>query len=127
MKYDGADWAGELADTSNPVQVSDVEMAFPAKVRHLMPAMKDIPDEFRRLGFSMGGEPSPQKFNWIAQTWFSKGLPETTEFHLRPGIDGEKAIRHLHCILGSFQPKHEHKIAAVGFLLSEWCEDIEGV
>jgi len=38
----------------------------------------------------------------------------------KDGVDVKKAMRALKAALGSFEPKHEHKMAAVGYMLSQW-------
>lgn len=98
-----------MNDFSQPTDVSDALAAFPSNVAHLMPKYKDIPEQFRR-----GDDP----WTLWQQEWFFKGLKK------RPipkeNIDLEKAILHLHCIQASYQPKHEHKQAAVAYLASLW-------
>jgi hypothetical protein len=92
-------------------EISDVDLVFPTKVMHLMPPMEQIPK-------GTPGSPWNQLFN----DWFFNGL---TSLELTPkdGVDKVKALRHIRCIMGSFEPKHEHKEAAVAFLLSEWFTD----
>lgn len=92
-------------------KLTKVDIAFPANVSHLMPAWKDIPDSYK------GG-------SGIAARWFYTGLPVGTEFTPRDGVDVTQAMAQLKCILGSFEPKHEHKIAAVNFLLNEWFSEV---
>lgn len=95
---------------SEPTPITDVELAFPARVKHLMPPMLQIPAEFRN-----GRSP------WcrLASDWFAHGLRDPA-FHMTPGIDGNNATRQLSAILRSFEPKHEHKEAAVAYLASLW-------
>lgn len=97
-----------------PVAVSGLEMAFPARVEHLMPAWADIPEEFRNE--------TGDAVRWVKfqRDWFFRGLPKGTRFVAKPGVDGTAAMRHLKAIQGSFEPKHEHKEAAVAFLASQW-------
>lgn len=99
----------------NPIPVSDLEIAFPASIEKLMPKYEDIPKEFKR---------GDTKWNKIMSTWFFSGLKK---FDPKPknGIDVKMAIRHLKAILGSYEPKHEHKEAAVAYLMSKWFEDAE--
>lgn len=80
----------------------------------LMPAYRDIPDEYR----DMCGE---TPFHKIQQQWFFEGLKK---FPLdpKPGINRDDAIRHLAAIQGSWAPKHEHKVAGVAYLMSLWFE-----
>lgn len=98
-----------------PHEVTDVEMAFPAEVTQLMPEYKEIPDEFKR-----------QSNSWVKlqQEWFFEGLPGA-KFFQKEGINPSAALRHLKCIQGSFQPKHEHKEAAVAYLLSRWFDKVQ--
>lgn len=106
-----------------PVPIDDVLLAFPADVTDLMPDMAEIPEEFHSWGLTYKDGLAGK---WLAfqQRWFMKGLPNTVEVDLKEGIDGDLAFRHLKAIQGSFQPKHEHKMAAVAFLASTWFEDI---
>jgi hypothetical protein len=96
-----------------PTEVTDVLVAFPASVAHLMPAMAAIPEDFRRER----GNARP----WIKLQcdWIYAGLPEGA-VTVKAGIDEETAWRHLACVQYSFEPKHEHKIAAVAWLMSRW-------
>lgn len=95
---------------SVPQAVSPVEMVFPARVAHLMPEYDDIPEEFRR-----GRSP----WNDLQATWFFEGIADA-EFYPAEGIDTQAAFTHAKAIQGSFEPKHEHKEAAVAYLLSRW-------
>lgn len=38
----------------------------------------------------------------------------------KPGIDRIKAIRHIRTVMGSRQPKHEDKEAAVAYFFEQW-------
>lgn len=92
-----------------PKEVDDVELAFPASViGTLMPYEEEIPDEF---------EKDKNPWNHYVSMLFFKGgnLPEP-----KPGVDKKKAARHLKACLSSFEPKHEHKIAACAWLASMW-------
>jgi len=97
-------------------EIDDATLAFDASVRHLMPPQSDIPDEFR---FSI---PAKNKWNRLFNDWFFLGL---TSLELTPkeGVDQDKALRHIRAVMGSYEPKHEHKEAAVAYLFSEWFED----
>lgn len=94
-----------------PVETSQVLRAFPGDIDHLLPAYEDIPEEFKRL------ENPWVKFQ---RDWFFRGLSPDTQFGSREGIDAERAYYHLACIQRSYEPKHEHKEAAVAFLASLW-------
>ncbi len=97
-----------------PQEVDDLLMAFPAGIMHLMPKMEDIPDEFKH---------GHTKWNKFFSDMFFSGL-DSMEFGRKEGIDPELAWRHIQCITGSFEPKHQHKEAAVAYLLSLWFEDV---
>lgn len=129
-----------LAAPYAPVPVDKIRMAFPASVMaDLMPAAEDIPEEFWHDAPGEWVEAPPgykgrtvdgqcyMTDGWvaIANSWFGSGLPPDVEFHMKEGIDGQTMFNHMHCILGSYEPKHQHKIAAVAFLLSEWCTTVE--
>lgn len=98
-----------------PQTVTDVQIAFAADVSSLMPAMDDIPVEFMS-----------QRNTWVQfqQAWFYGGLPHV-KFEMQPGIDQHLAIRHLQAIQSSFEPRHEHKEAAVAYLSSLWFVRVE--
>ena len=101
-------------DFSKPHEVSDAcaLMAFPGDVNHLMPKMEEIPEEFNRG--------TGDAYIWVklVNRWFFSGLP--TRPVAKEGIDLLAALHHIHCVMGSYQPKHEHKIAAVAYLCSLW-------
>jgi hypothetical protein len=93
----------------NPIKISDVELAFPADISKLLPLYDSIPEEFK----------DGNRWTQLADDLFAEGGdPGNT----KPGIDKREAVRHLQACLGSFQPKHEHKIAGVAWLLSQWFE-----
>jgi len=99
-------------DWSKPHEVDAATSAFPAHVVGvLMPDYLEIPDKFEDRAFW-------EKF---VRTWFFRGLKDLV-LVVRPGIDKDKALRHLGAILGSFEPKHEHKEAAAMYLCSLWFE-----
>ena len=101
-----------LQSPFQPQKVSDVLLVFPAGVMHLMPALEEIPEDFQR---------GRTKLNALFGKWFYGGL-KSLQLAPKDGIDTDIAIRHIRCIMGSFEPKHEHKEAAVAFLLDQWFE-----
>lgn len=94
-----------------PREIAPVLYAFPAQVEALMPTWDAIPDSFK----------GPNEWSDYVSAWFLGGF---TGLYTRDGIAGEDAYRHLDTILRSFQPKHEHKIAAVAWLASRWFDSI---
>ena len=95
-----------------PIKVDAATTAFPASVGHLMPKYEDIPDEFKH-----------RRNPWVKwqQGWFFSGLKGWPE--PKDGIDIKEAMAHLSCIQRSFEPKHEHKEAAVAYLASLWFKE----
>lgn len=94
-----------------PQQIDDVLYAFPARVLHLMPAYEDIEDDLKRLS---------DPWHEIATHWMFHGLPPESTFAPKDGIDPRLALRHAHTILKSYEPKVEHKLAGVAWLLHHW-------
>ncbi len=100
-----------------PVQdVTDLDVVFPGNVEALMPKWEDIPKEFRGWRAT--------KWNGVFNDWFYAGL-RNASWMPKDGVDTAKALRHIKAIMGSWNPKHEHKEAAVAYLLSEWFEDVK--
>jgi hypothetical protein len=108
---------GTLTKPYEPVDVSDLEIVFPAHVSHLMPPAEDIPQEFLNWN-------TRNRFQKVISAWIFDSLNADTEVIPKDGIDHVKAFRHIKTILGSYEPKHEYKEAASAYLLSLWFEDI---
>lgn len=104
-------------DWSKPTQVDDLLLVFPGSVAHLMPPRDECEAALDALP-NAGAE-----WREFQRRWFFRGLPGGTIVTSKPGIDPDDAIRHLKCIQGSFEPKHEHKEAAVAYLASLWFEE----
>ena len=89
-------------------------------IKH-MPKYETVPAEFKN---------SRNVYVQAVSMWFFKGARfehnvltvDGVEFHPRPDVDAKKALRAIKAVLGSFEPKHEHKEAACAFMLSEWFE-----
>jgi hypothetical protein len=81
-----------------------------------MPPEDEIPDEFRK---------GRTQWNAIGQAWMFHGLPENVEFYAHEGIDPEKAFNVVSATINSFAPRHQHKEAAVAFMLFSWFEKVE--
>jgi hypothetical protein len=92
-------------------EVTGIEMVFGAKIVHLMPTYQDIPAEFKKAGST--------KWERLADRWFARGL-KGVELYTKEGVDLVKALRHLSTIMNSYEPQHEHKIAAGAYLMSQW-------
>lgn len=93
--------------------ITDVEMAF--GTIKLLPPYESIPDEFKR-----GND-----YTKLMDCLFA-GIPMPEgEIIFREGFDdaGAPALlnRVVRAHLRSFEPKHEHKIAGLGYLVSQAC------
>jgi hypothetical protein len=108
-----------------PQEVTAAEMAFGGgnlipygdwQGSDFMPSKEDIPEEYRQFNRTTWSK--------VAEVWFFKGL-YGYKFIPRKGIDEQIALRHLSTIMGSYTPKHEHKIAAVAYLMSLWFKKIK--
>lgn len=101
-------------------EVSDLDLAFPANPP--LPAVQDIPEEFKRNPRNL--------FVRMADHLFShgdvQGFPDGKHLTLVEGLDPEKVQRAVLCCLRSYAPKHQHKIAGVAYMLSNWfTEDVQ--
>lgn len=98
-----------------PIEVSDLEIAFGGDMKKLLPAWKDIPEEFKN---------ERTKWNKVVSDWFFHGLKNCI-WKPKEGIEADKALRHVQAIMSSFEPKHEHKEAGCAYLLSLFFDDVK--
>lgn len=88
------------------VSISDVELAF--STERLLPAWEDIPAEFRKGNL----------YTKLAEAiFFGLDLPEC-KIEMKEGFEAQILNRAVRAHLQSFGPKHEHKIAGVGYMIS---------
>ena len=102
-----------------PTAVNDLNMGFgPKNLKEYLPEMSEIPEDFKYNNVK------GKKWTSIVDDWFFSGIQKLV---LKPkaGIDEKKAFRHLKAIMSSWEPKHEHKTAGVGYLMSLWFDDIQ--
>jgi hypothetical protein len=104
-----------MTDFTKPTAVADADVAYPTRVAEMMPKYEEIPAEFRTH--------RSNKWVQMQQDWFFRGLTNA-KWTPKPGIDQRAALRHLAVIQGSWEPKHEHKEAAVAYLASLWFDDV---
>ena len=116
-----------MKDWSKPIEVTNIEMAFPVDVLGvLMPHYKDLPEEFN-------GTSQWRRNDWCKQAdvWFFKGVDtkkSVMKFKKNLTVDEQKMVlRQIQACLGSFQPKHEHKMAGVGYLMSLFFDKLKVV
>lgn len=97
-----------------PIQnVSDTQLVFPTNTGGMIPDYETIPDEFKH---------GNTKWNRLFNDWFFRGL-EKYKIIPKDGVNLGKALRHIRYVMGSWEPKHEHKEAGVVFLMNEWFKD----
>lgn len=94
-------------------EVSAVQAAFPCDVKKMMPKWEEIPEEFKD---------GKTKWNKLFSDIFFCGVTKL-EMEPRKDVDTTKAFRHIKAVMSSFEPQHEHKEAAVAFLMNEWFTD----
>ena len=108
------------------IEVPDLtseDIAF-GNIKH-MPRYEAIPDVFECRG---------NRYRRAISSWFFRGgrsapngiCLDGITFTAKPGIDEVKALVAIKAVLGSWEPKHEHKIAACAFMLSQWFDIVDG-
>lgn len=106
-----------LADGfDQPQVVSDLNLTFGTGIAKLLPPYSIIPAEFKQ---------GAGRWVRFQRAWFFEGFPKSGLVR-RADVDADVAFRHLANIQRSFEPKHEHKEAAVAWLASRWFESIVG-
>jgi hypothetical protein len=105
-----------MTDWSKPQEVTDLDMAFCVRAGALMPPRGDLPKCYYAFP---GGRDSVR----FASMWFFKGF-QKADFTPREGVDTRLALRHIKACIGSFELKHEHKMAGVAFLLDQFFEKV---
>ena len=86
--------------------VTQLDVAF-GRIKGLMPAI-DLNERPRGWGAEL-----------FSRLFFNGGK---FELEAKPGIDRSAALKHIRAIMGSFEPKHEHKEAACAYLFELWFE-----
>jgi len=99
-------------------EVTDADIAFPARGEELTPLWDEIPKEFK-LRF-----PSGTAENEFFNAAFF-GPCRNQKYTPREGVDQTKALRVLKCVMSTRATKHEHKEAGFAFLVREWFENVE--
>ncbi len=100
-------------DFSWPLSVTGLDCAIGGDMRKLLP-----PYDLVRAGEHI------TKHRDLVSTWFFCGL-KRFDGKPREGIDPKTALGHLAAIMRSWDPPHEHKEAAVAWLIDKWFESVE--
>lgn len=98
-----------------PQEITDVELAFPTAVKGKLPDYSEVPEEFKK---------NDNPWVKLFEKMFYEGLQDP-KFYGKDGINPEKAYRHIRYVMGSWEPKHEHKTAGVAYLMSLWFQKVE--
>lgn len=120
-----AKWHKSKAQTlddgfDSPQEVTGLALAFGGDMAVLLPPMDSIPENFKH---HQGDAKSRPWIDWQGE-WFFHGVKKDS-VKARAGVDRDVAFRHLGAIQGSWEPKHEHKMAAVAWLASRWFEAVQ--
>jgi hypothetical protein len=93
-----------------PPKLDDADVVFGGAL--YMPRMEDLPEEYRceRADACRVAE----------HLFFKGGRLSDYGYLCREDVDFGDALRAIKAVLGSFQPKHEHKIATVGWMIDKW-------
>lgn len=97
-----------------PKPVTDLYMVFPASAvtDGYLPPMDEIPKKYRR---------DQSAWNVFVRDWMHGRFHDVS---MLPAEDAtwtaEEAYRHIQVVLRSFEPKHEHKMAAAAYLADLW-------
>jgi hypothetical protein len=94
----------------NIPELTDADLAF-GSIKH-MPKYSEVPDRFKN-------DYDPVVI--LIREWFYKGL-DVSKIKPRNGVDQNKALKAIHAIMQSWEPKHEHKMAGCAMLLDQWFE-----
>lgn len=87
--------------------ITDLEAAF--STMRLLPAWEEIPEGFRR---------GNRYTELAAAIFYGWELPKGG-IEMKEGFDPQALNRAVRAHLQSFGPKHEHKIAGVGFMIAQ--------
>lgn len=102
-----------MSDTMEVPNFTAAENVFGARLDQY-PNYETLPYEFRNM--------KGQFCDVASKLFFNGGRLSDFGLSYKSGIDVSKAQRAIQAWLCSFEPKHEHKIATVGYALSKWCE-----
>lgn len=101
-----------MAYALTPEQIASItmpELAF--STERLLPAWEDIPEDFKRGNI----------YTELASAIFYGTAMPTSTIDLNEGIEGEALNKCVRAHLQSWGPKHEHKIAGVGYMIACAC------
>lgn len=112
---------------SQPVVLADIDVSLGSGrelMEKVLPAWEEIPEDFKAYGGIGKGE--ARKWLGVVDDIFFSGV-EMKVIVMKPGVDRKTVMRHMQCILYSYEPQHEHKTAGVAYLMSLWFEKFDYV
>lgn len=98
---------GTLKKPYTPQETPERGIMF--KVAHLMPPWEEVQHLYN----------SHDPWEDLFESWFFSGF-RGFQVDSNDGIDPNAALKHVRCVMRSFEPSHEHKTASCTFLLKEW-------
>lgn len=96
---------------------------FDDRVDDLIPR-RDVLEAAGFYGIYAPAERKQEKMLELADAWFFYGV-ELKKTVPREGIDVQHALSHIATIQRSYQPKHQHKRAAVAYLFDRWFKKVK--
>lgn len=111
-------------DPAKPRELSGVEIAFPASVTGtLMPFPRDLPPEFQPNKIMNNHGKWSALFSRLFYGPNPNAPHEDLKLVPKKGVDPQAAFRQIRAVMGSFEPKHEHKVGACCYMFSLWFDD----
>lgn len=105
------------APADRPVAAIDLAFSLPTW-REVLPPYDRLPVEYKR------GEARGCKF---VTSWFYHGV-SNIKMEPKPGVTEEqlgRVCQVVKAIIGSFEPKHEHKIGGLGFIIDSYVDELD--
>lgn len=92
--------------------ITDVDLTF--GTTKLLPKTDNIPNDFRERGDDL-------PYFQVVNALFSGKPLVSGDVEFKDGFDPEKVVRVVRAHLASWEPKHEHKISGVAYMLKCMC------
>lgn len=120
-----------------PPHINDLDLAF--GTTKYLPKFSDLPKEYQKQMapgcklaeaiFYEGWEAAGKKAQELMGDAMNFLMAEPPKDHAyAEGEERDPLVRFHRCItahLRSWEPKHEHKIAGVGYMMDQWCVAVE--
>ena len=112
-----------MSQWDKPQELSDMDVGFGPKredggIDKVLPLWEEIPENFQCERVEI------KKWVQMVNDMFFSGV-ELGTIVMKNGINQRTAIRHMQCILHSYEPSHEHKTAGAAYLMSLWFDTFE--